>query len=58
MRKKHKERGCVTRRKTSSWMKGWTVKNIEGKLNRVLQMKIWKLGEARKDNRVREQQLK
>ena len=39
-------------------MKYQTITNVEGKFNGVLQTKVWKPGEARKDCRLHGQQLK
>ena len=52
MLKKYKRRGYMKRRQTVSCMDGWTVEKVEGKLNGVLQTKVWKVGAAKEDNQM------
>ena len=56
--KKYKRRSYMRRRQTVSCMDGWAEEKVKGKLNGVLQTKVWKLGVAKEDNQMYGQQFK
>ena len=56
--KKYKRRRYMKRRQTVSCMDGWTIAKVKGKLNGILETKVWKPGVAKEDNRMYGQQCK
>ena len=54
--KKYNRRRYMRRRQAINGMGGWTEAKVKGKLNDVLQTRVWKLGATKEDNQRYEQE--